>query len=167
MIFPRGGGDCFRARHHLNSRHRILMASIEKTSIYAAIMDPQECSRIEDQLVLDGVDVSCFGSARELWEHYEQRPVRFVITDRRFDRQFDGLELVRRIRKHHQLPYGYILMRSRMAQLKEIRQGLEAGVDDYLIFPHNSFQIRSRVLVGLRWLTYIDSLTWKETAAKA
>jgi DNA-binding response OmpR family regulator len=46
-----------------------------------------------------------------------------------------------------------------MGQLKDIREGLSLGVDDYLVFPHNPFQIRSRVLVGMRWLTYIDSVT--------
>ena len=41
-------------------------------------------------------------------------------------------------------------MRSAMSQLDEIRTGLEAGVDDYLVKPHNPFQIRSRVLVAMR-----------------
>jgi two-component system chemotaxis response regulator CheY len=63
------------------------------------------------------------------------------------------MELVRKIRKHYQLPYIYVLMRSAMSQLDEIRAGLEAGVDDYLVKPHNPFQIRSRVLVAMRWLT--------------
>jgi len=76
---------------------------------------------------------------------------------------FEGLELVRKIRKHYQLPYIYMLMRSAMNQLDEIKGGLDAGVDDYLVKPHNPFQIRSRVLVGLRWLTHIDSITWKRT----
>jgi DNA-binding response OmpR family regulator len=53
----------------------------------------------------------------------------------------------------------YVLIRSAMSQLEDIREGLNLGVDDYLIFPHNPFQIRSRVLVGMRWLTYIDSIT--------
>jgi DNA-binding response OmpR family regulator len=52
-----------------------------------------------------------------------------------------------------------------MSQLDEIKTGLEAGVDDYLVKPHNPFQIRSRVLVAMRWLTYIDSITWKQTEA--
>ena len=69
------------------------------------------------------------------------------------------MELVRQIRKNYQLPYVYVLMRSRLSQLKEIKEGLDIGVDDYLIYPHNTFQIRSRVLVGLRWLAYIDSIT--------
>ena len=143
------------------------MANLETTGIYLAIRDGDERSHMEDQLVLDGVDVSCFASAKELWENFQTRPVRFVITDRRFGADFDGLELVRKIRKHFQLPYIYVLMRSRLSQLKEIREGLETGVDDYLVAPHNAFQIRSRVLVGLRWLTYLDSISWKNKADAA
>ena len=143
------------------------MANLATTNIYLAIRNPDERSHIEDQLVLDGVNVSCFASVQDLWEHFQTRPVRFVITDRRFGTGFDGMELVRQIRNNYQLPYVYVLMRSRLAQLKEIREGLDLGVDDYLVYPHNSFQIRSRVLVGLRWLTYIDSITWKTRTAAA
>lgn len=144
------------------------MASLTTTNIHLAIRKDGERSHIEDQLVLDGADVSSFASAEELWQHFQTRPVRFVITDRRFGAGFDGMELVRQIRKHYQLPYIYVLMRSRLGQLKEIRDGLATGVDDYLVYsPHDAFQIRSRVLVGLRWLTYIDSITWKNKPAAA
>lgn len=141
------------------------MASLKTTNICLAIRNQDDRSHIEDQLVLDGVDVSTFGSAKGLWEHFQERPARLVITDRKFGDDFDGLELVRNIRKHYQLPYIYVLMRSVMGQLDEIKAGLDAGVDDYLIRPHNPFQIRSRVLVAMRWLTYIDSITWKQTEA--
>jgi DNA-binding response OmpR family regulator len=143
------------------------MASIKTTNIYLAIRKQEDRSHIEDELVLDGANVSTFGSAKDLWEHFQVRPARLVITDRRFGDGFDGMELVRKIRKHYQLPYIYVLMRSVMGQLDQIRAGLEAGVDDYLITPHNPFQIRSRVLVAMRWLTYIDSITWKQTEVAA
>ena len=138
------------------------MASITTTSIYLAIRKRDDRSQIEDELVLDGADVSTFTSAKALWERFQARPGRLVITDRRFGDDFDGLELVRRIRKNYQLPYVYVLMRSVKSQIEDIRTGLAAGVDDYLITPHNPFQIRSRVLVAMRWLTYIDSITWKQ-----
>jgi DNA-binding response OmpR family regulator len=141
------------------------MASITTTNIYLAIKKPDDRSHIEDQLVLDGADVSTFGSARDLWEHFQARPARLVITDRKFGSDFDGLELVRKIRKHYQLPYIYVLMRSVMGELQQIKAGLAAGVDDYLVRPHNPVQIRSRVMVAMRWLTYIDSITWKKTSA--
>jgi DNA-binding response OmpR family regulator len=135
------------------------MATFEKTPVYLAIRDASERSHIEDQLVLDGVSVSTFATAKELWAHFQNRPARFVITDRRFDGDFGGMDLIRQIRQHYDLPYVYVLMRSRMGQLKEIKEGLTQGVDDYLVFPHNPFQVRSRVLVGMRWLTYIDTIT--------
>jgi DNA-binding response OmpR family regulator len=135
------------------------MPSLTTTNIYLAVRKPADRSHIEDQLVLDGADVSCFSSARELWERFQARRARFVITDRLFGDDFKGLELVQKIRQSYQMPYVYLLMRSAMGQLKDIREGLSLGVDDYLVFPHNPFQIRSRVLVGMRWLTYIDSVT--------
>jgi DNA-binding response OmpR family regulator len=135
------------------------MASLKTTNIYLAIRRSDERSKIEDRLEIDGMDVSSFASAQDLWEHFQTYPVRFVITDRLFGTDFDGMELVREIRKNYHLPYVYVIMRSRLCQLKEIKEGLELGVDDYLIFPHNPFQIRSRVLVGMRWITYIDSIT--------
>jgi DNA-binding response OmpR family regulator len=141
------------------------MASLSTTSIYLAIRNSDDRSHIEDQLVLDGADVSTFATAAELWERFQARPARLVITDRRFDDEFDVLELVRMIRKEHPLPYVYVLMRSVKSELEEIRSGLAAGVDDYLIRPHNPFQIRSRVMVAMRWLTYIDSITWKREGA--
>ena len=47
---------------------------------------------------------------------------------------------------------------SAMNQMEEIEQGLEAGVDDYLLKPFNPIQLRARALVALRWLSYLDSL---------
>jgi PleD family two-component response regulator len=156
-----GACEIRRTRRTIPKDQYRFMPSLTNINIYLAIRKEDDRSSIVDQLVLDGADVSAFTSARELWDRFQERPARFVVTDRRFAPDFDGMELVRKIRKHYQLPYIYVLMRSRMGQLKEIKEGLELGVDDYLVYPHNPFQIRSRVLVGLRWLTYLDSITWK------
>lgn len=141
------------------------MASLATTRIYLAVRNREDRSHIEDQLALDHADVSSFSSARDLWERLQDRRARLIITDRRFGEEFDGLELVRQIRKHFTLPYVYVLMRSTKDRIKEIQEGLDIGVDGYLIKPHNPFQIRSQVLVGLRWLSYIDSITWKDKSA--
>ena len=141
------------------------MASLGTINIYLAIRKQDDSSQIEDQLVLDGTDVSTFRFAKDLWERFQERPARLVITDRRFGDDFDGLELVRKIRQRYQLPYIYLLMRSALNQLDEIKEGLDAGVDDYLVRPHNPLQIRSRVLVAIRWLTYIDSITRNRAGA--
>jgi hypothetical protein len=44
-----------------------------KTGVYLAILKSDERSRFEDQLVLDGADVSCFASASDLWQHFQSR----------------------------------------------------------------------------------------------
>ena len=134
------------------------MPSLTTVCIYLAIRKQDDRSKLEDQLVLDGADVSSFASASDLWDLFQARPARFIITDQRFGSEFTGLELVRRIRKHYSGPYVYVLMRSIREQIKDIQEGLRTGVDGYLVKPHNPFQIRSQVLVGLRWLTYIDSI---------
>ncbi|MCU0783948.1 MAG: response regulator [Verrucomicrobia bacterium] len=133
------------------------MSELKKDArIYLAFKNSKDSSQIEDTLVLDGFDVSTFQSAGALWDAFRQRPARIVITERRFGSDLSGLDLARNIRKHFVLPYCFIVILSTMNRIKEIEEGLAAGVDDYLIRPHNPFQLRSRILVGLRWLDYID-----------
>ena len=134
------------------------MITSDSLHVYSAIQSAKDRSHLEDNLVLDGFDVSSFESADDLWAAFQQKPSRMVITDRRFPSGLNGLELTRKIRDTHPLPYVYVVVLSVMNRLKEIKEGLGAGVDDYLIKPHNPLQLRSRVLIGLRWLNYIDSL---------
>ena len=54
------------------------MTALESTSIYIAIRNADERSHIEDQLVLDGPNVSCFTAAQDLWKHFQ--PARFVLS---------------------------------------------------------------------------------------
>ncbi|MBI2927495.1 MAG: response regulator [Verrucomicrobia bacterium] len=134
------------------------MLTATDVPIYLAIRKSEDRSHLEDTLVLDGFDVSTFPTARELWERFQTKPARFVITERRFGTEFTGLDLARQIRQRCLLPYVYIVMLSTMNRLKDIQEGLAGGIDDYLVKPHNPFQLRTRVLVGLRWLAYIDSM---------
>ena len=135
-----------------------MTTSVTDLPIYLAIRKAEDRSHMEDTLVLDGFDVSSFASAGDLWEKFQARPARIIITDRRFGGSMTGLALAQNVRKHFLLPYVYFVVLSTMNRLSEIQEGLGTGVDDYLVKPHNPFQLRSRVLVGIRWLTYIDSL---------
>jgi DNA-binding response OmpR family regulator len=101
---------------------------------------------------------------KELWQRFELRPARIVVTERRFDFGLSGLELLGRIRKFQPWPYVYLVVMSSMNRMEEIEEGLEAGVDDYLLKPFNPIQLRARALVALRWLSYLDSLAQDPTA---
>jgi DNA-binding response OmpR family regulator len=126
--------------------------------MYIAVRNQDYRSQIDNTMALDGINTSSFSTAQELWAAFLQKPVRFVITERRFGDDFDGLSLCRKIRKRPPLPYIYLVMLSTLSRLEHVKEGLATGVDDYLIKPPNPLQIRLRVLVGLRWLQHIDNI---------
>ncbi len=134
------------------------MVNAENLHLYLAVKSRAERSSMEDTLVLDGFNVRSFGTARELWTAFQQTPARIVITERRFAEGLTGLDLAQNIRKQYLMPYVYVAVLSTMNNLKQIKEALTVGVDDYLVRPINRFQLRSRALVGMRWLNYIDSL---------
>lgn len=142
------------------------MVNADSLKLYLAVKKRDERSHMEDTLVLDGFDIRSFATASELWEAFQQTPARMVISERRFADGFTGLNLVSNIRKHHMMPYVYTVVLSTMNNLKEMKEALAVGVDDYLVRPHNPFQLRSRALVGMRWLNYIDSLYEGKSARK-
>jgi putative two-component system response regulator len=127
--------------------------------IYIAISDQNHRTQMEEALVLDGFNISAFASAAALWVMFQARPTRMVITERSFpSSDLTGLGLCRNIRERFTLPYIYVVVFSTMNRMQEIKDGLAAGVDDYLAKPLTPLQARTRVLVGKRWLAYIDSL---------
>lgn len=134
--------------------------------IYIAAKRPDDRSHLVDSMIMDGFDATAFASADELWQCFQLRPARIVMTERRFDYGMAGLDLVARVRQQQPWPYVYVIVTSAMNRMEEIEQGLEAGVDDYLLKPFNPIQLRARALVALRWLSYLDSLAKSEDAAQ-
>lgn len=130
--------------------------------IYIAAKRPDDRSHLTDSMVVDGFNVTPFASADDLWNCFQARPARIVMTERRFEYGLSGLDLVWHIRKQQAWPYVYVVVTSSMNSIEEIEQGLEAGVDDYLLKPFNPIQLRARALVALRWLCYLDSLSEAE-----
>jgi PleD family two-component response regulator len=128
--------------------------------IYIAVSEREARSHMEDILVLDGFDVSTFSTPKDLWEHFQTRPARFIIIDQSFGGEFSGLDLVKKIRKENLSPYVYVLVSSTIEQLSEIKDALAVGANDYLVIikPHDRFQLHSKILVGLQWLNYLDSV---------
>jgi len=133
--------------------------------IYIAVKRTDDRASYADSMVVDGFNVSAFPCADDLWHSFQMRPARIVMTERRFEFGLSGLQLVERIRQQQPWPYVYVAVMSSMNQMPEIQQGLEAGVDDYLLKPFNPIQLRARALVALRWLSYLDSLFQEQPAA--
>ena len=126
--------------------------------IYLAAKRPDDRSHWADSMIMDGFNVTAFANASDLWAAFQIRPARILMTERRFEFGLSGLDLITHVREWQPWPYVYAVVMSSMNRIEEIQQGLEAGVDDYLLKPFNPAQLRSRALVGLRWLSYLDSL---------
>jgi len=130
----------------------------KQIQIYIAAKRQDDRSHLVDSMVMDGFNVSAFPSADDLWQHFQLRPARIVMTERRFEYGRSGLDIVGDIRRFRPWPYVYVVVTSALIRMEEIEQGLETGVDDYLLKPFNPIQLRARALVALRWLSYLDSL---------
>jgi DNA-binding response OmpR family regulator len=60
----------------------------------------------------------------------------------------DGIEVCRRLREINKAVY--IIMLTSLGTKENILQALEAGADDYLIKPFDTFALQTRIQVGLR-----------------
>jgi diguanylate cyclase (GGDEF)-like protein len=76
----------------------------------------------------------------------------------------DGIELCRRIRKHDQGPYRYVLLLTAKDDKQDVVAGLEAGADDYLTKPFDVDELRARVRAGKRILDLQAALLRAQTA---
>jgi DNA-binding response OmpR family regulator len=60
----------------------------------------------------------------------------------------DGIEVCRRLREVNKAVY--VIFLTSLGLKENIRQALEAGADDYLVKPFDTFALQTRVGVGLR-----------------
>jgi putative two-component system response regulator len=95
------------------------------------------------------------GQAVELWQ---SRQPSVVITDWNMP-NVTGLELCRHIRKNEGDRYTYVLMVTSRRSNEDMLQGMEAGVDDYIVKPVAKYEIMIRLKASER----IFSLQGRDT----
>jgi len=134
-----------------------------KFPICLAIARPLQSSRLETELVTEGFEVLPFHSAKEIWDNFQYRHPRYIITDLNFSDMFPATQLCQSIRAQYMLPYVYIHVLGNSTKVADIEAVLDSGANDYSVKPLAGFQLRARIRVGLRWLQYIDSITMTST----
>ncbi|MBR9837619.1 MAG: fused response regulator/phosphatase [Rhodobacteraceae bacterium] len=65
----------------------------------------------------------------------------------------DGLEFCRQFRELKRDSYGYFILLTSKGEKEEIARGLDAGADDFLTKPVNSYELRARINAGARILS--------------
>jgi PleD family two-component response regulator len=64
----------------------------------------------------------------------------------------DGPQICREVRRRNDRAYVYLLLLTSRDQKQDIIAGLEAGADDYLVKPFDTFEMQARLNVGRRIL---------------
>jgi two-component system cell cycle response regulator len=73
--------------------------------------------------------------------------------------KLNGLDLCRRLKQQPNLPFIYVILLTGKSSPQDLITGLDAGADDFLSKPVQPAELRSRLAVGRRILTYQDALT--------
>src|SRR5438093_3938783 len=100
-----------------------------------------------------GYQVVATENGKEAWEAFRRGRFRLVISDVLMP-EIDGLELCRRIRKHKQSKYTYVIMITALIGKKDYLEGMEAGADDFVTKPFDADELRARLRVAERILSF-------------
>ena len=102
----------------------------------------------------EGHTVIVAGSGEDAWQLYDADPVRVIISDWMMP-GMDGLGLCRRVRSRAKTEYTYFILLTAIHTGREnLRQAMDAGVDDFLSKPLDREVISMRLRVAERILDY-------------
>lgn len=120
---------------------RILV--IDDPSIYRRLM----LGQLRDW----GFDVTVAESGAEGWKILQQPNCPNIVLLGWKMPDMDGMELCRRLRKQRSSElYVYTIMLTSKENPADLLKAMEAGVDDYLVQPHDEQELRARLHIGQR-----------------
>lgn len=119
--------------------------------------DPISAMVLRRALENRGFAVTAAIDGEEALEILNRKAFRIVISDWMMPRM-DGLELCRRIRSSGRSRYTYIILLTAKCQKEERSEGLNAGVDDYLLKPMDPMELEARIRVATRILGMQEDL---------
>jgi len=113
-----------------------------------------------------GYQVVSTTNGKEAWDAYRKGRFRIVISDVLMP-EVDGLELCRRIRQHKQSKYTYIVMITALIGKKDYLEGMEAGADDFVTKPFDADELKARLRVAQRIISFQEQAAIAEETAKS
>src|SRR5499425_1413522 len=112
-----------------------------------------------------GYQVIVTANGKDAWEAYRKGRFRIVVSDVLMP-ELDGLELCRRIRLHKRSKYTYIIIISALIGKKDYLQGMEAGADDFVTKPFDADELKARLRVAERIISFQEQAVAAEQAEK-
>jgi DNA-binding response OmpR family regulator len=100
-----------------------------------------------------GYQVLAANDGKEAWNAFRKGRFRIVISDVLMP-EIDGLELCRRIRRHKQSKYTYIIIITALIGKKDYLEGMEAGADDFVTKPFDPDELKARLRVAERIISF-------------
>src|SRR2546426_3840928 len=108
-----------------------------------------------------GYQVIAASNGKEAWEAYKKGRFRIVISDVLMP-EIDGLELCRKIRLHKQSKYTYIILITALIGKKDYLEGMEAGADDFVTKPFDPDELKARLRVAERIISFQEQVAMEE-----
>jgi two-component system cell cycle response regulator len=110
-----------------------------------------------------GYQVVAAENGKEAWEVFRRGRFRLVISDVLMP-ELDGLELCRRIRKHQQSKYTYVIIITALIGKKDYLEGMDAGADDFVTKPFDPDELKARLRVAERIISFQEQVAAEEIA---
>jgi DNA-binding response OmpR family regulator len=110
-----------------------------------------------------GYQVVSAANGKEAWDAFRKGRFRLVISDVLMP-EIDGLELCRRIRMHKQSKYTYIIMITALIGKKDYLEGMDAGADDFVTKPFDPDELKARLRVAERIISFQEQAALAEEA---
>jgi CheY-like chemotaxis protein len=120
--------------------------------------DPVSVKILQYTLQHHGHEVVSAASGTEAWEVFDREPVRVIVSDWMMP-GLDGLELCRKVRERPKTDYTYfILLTANNTDRDNLRQAMDAGIDDFLAKPLDREAILMRLRVAERILEFTTQI---------
>jgi DNA-binding response OmpR family regulator len=110
-----------------------------------------------------GYQVVATTNGKEAWDAFRRGRFRLVVSDVLMP-EIDGLELCRRIRKHKQSKYTYVIIITALIGKKDYLDGMEAGADDFVTKPFDPDELKARLRVAERIISFQEQSALAEEA---
>src|SRR5215469_18483840 len=112
-----------------------------------------------------GYQVVATDNGKQAWEAFRREKFRLVISDLLMP-DVDGLELCRRIRSMPASKYTYIILLTALIGKRDYLEGMEAGADDFITKPFDPDELKARLRVAERIISFQEQAVAAEQAAK-